>query len=476
MGTNRPAVSVRQRQYTAVLLRLERLYVTVALVVFAGAFIPIIQMARGQSLDISRGDRLMQMIILSIFLLAASIAVLDLRRSLRTAVGAPLTLLLVGLAVASTLWSEMPALTLRRSLALAGTTVFGIYLVTRFDSRTRLHLLASALGITLVGCLLVAVLLPEYGTTGGSVHTPWRGVFTDKNTFGRMMVLSTAVFLVMSPSAGRRGWLLWLLAGASAYLALHADSATALVILTSVILLLPFYISLRLHYSRLIPIVIWAILIATVGALLTIARSEEILTHLGRDATLTGRTQLWETVFVFIKDRFWLGYGYNAFWTGWSGLAGDVWAALSWEPPHSHNGFLDLWLDLGLVGLCLCLFDIVLSLQRTIRAAAAPQGAVDLWGLVFWTILLLSNVSESILLRQNSLFWVLYVATVAGARRARQPLGSLVPSNAPPRSPVESESPVTGALNAPPANVAALSLAMRWRLKRQVRDRAPDVQ
>jgi exopolysaccharide production protein ExoQ len=470
MTPSRAAATDRRQQLTAVLARLERLYATGALIVFSGALVPVVQMARGQKLDLSGGDRLMQAIILPIFLVAASIIVLNLGRSLRTAARAPLTLLLVGFAIASTLWSDLPELSLRRSLALAGTTLFGIYLVTRFDSRTRLHLLSCALTITLIGSVLVALLLPEYGTMGGGVHTPWQGIFTDKNTFGRLMVLSAAIFLVKASAGGRLRWLLWMLAGGAAYLVFRAHSATALVVLMSLMCLLPFYLSLRLHYSRLILIAIWAILIGTVGALFVIARSEQILADLGRDATLTGRTELWEAVLGFIRSRVWLGYGYSAFWTGWSGPAGDIWAALSWEPPHAHNGFLDLWLDLGLVGVCICVLDIVLSVRRSVSAAATPQSSADLWGIVFWTVLLLSNISESTLVRQNSLFWVLYVTAVAGGGVVRPPWAGIVrPAHA-------RRQALVGPAPTPATDTGSLSLGVHRRAARRLRDPAADGQ
>src|SRR3546814_5706481 len=74
-----------------------------------------------------------------------------------------LLLVVVALCVASTLWSVEPATSLRRAVALAFTSLFGLWLAVRFDARERLRLLAVAFAILAVGRVVMALLLPQYG-------------------------------------------------------------------------------------------------------------------------------------------------------------------------------------------------------------------------------------------------------------------------------------------------------------------------
>ncbi|WP_049558612.1 O-antigen ligase family protein, partial [Limnoraphis robusta] len=76
----------------------------------------------------------------------------------------------------------------------------------------------------------------------------------------------------------------------------------------------------------------------------------ELLGLIGKDPSLTGRTDLWAWAREMIDKRPWLGYGYTAFWQGLDGGSAYIIRAARWPVPYSHNGILDLWLDIGLLG------------------------------------------------------------------------------------------------------------------------------
>lgn len=110
-----------------------------------------------------------------------------------------------------------------------------------------------------------------------------------------------------------------------------------------------------------------------------------------------------------IGERPWLSYGYGGFWLGLNGESADVWNAVKWQPPHSHNGFLDLWLDLGLLGLSIFAFSFMAACWRSVAWLRQNHTSEGLWPLAYLTFLLLANITESSLLRQNFL-WILYVS------------------------------------------------------------------
>jgi O-antigen ligase len=180
-------------------------------------------------------------------------------------------------------------------------------------------------------------------------------------------------------------------------------------ILVALIALVPLFRLWRMNYSRSIPFFIGLTLLGSGGILLLLDGAEVILGAFGRDMTLTGRTELWELSLEKIMEQPLLGYGYTGFWRRMAGDSAEILLELGWEVPHSHNGLVDLTLDLGLVGLLLFLAGYFITGWRAVRWIRFNNNAVDIWPLAYLAFLFLANLTESSLLRQNSL-WVLYVA------------------------------------------------------------------
>lgn len=325
---------------------------------------------------------------------------------------------LIGIALLSVLWSVAPGVSLRQSLVLVRSTLFGVYLAARFSVKEQVRLLAWMLGIAMLLSLVFALVLPNYGVMGmGDIHNPqdsnhqgaWRGIYIHKNPLGRLMVMSALVFLLSAISSHRYRWVAWTGFGLSVCLILLSTSKTSLVVLLTLMSLLPFYRALRWKYTLAVPFFITVILVGGGVAILSVSNAEAILGAFGRDLTLTGRTDLWATVLDKIWERPWLGYGYAGFWQGWRGESADIWSVLNWQPPHSHNGLLDLWLDLGLLGVTAFLLSFIMVCFQAVTWVRLTKTTEELWPLVYLTFLLLVNITETSLLTNNSL-WLLYVA------------------------------------------------------------------
>jgi exopolysaccharide production protein ExoQ len=74
---------------------------------------------------------------------------------------------------------------------------------------------------------------------------------------------------------------------------------------------------------------------------------DDVLVAAGKDASLSGRTELWAVVTREIYERPVLGAGYGAFWREGRGRE----LVSTWNPRQSHEAYLDLLLDLGVVGV-----------------------------------------------------------------------------------------------------------------------------
>jgi exopolysaccharide production protein ExoQ len=404
---------------------IESGFVVLALLFLSGALIPLLIQGSGASADVAQGGSAsIQAVWIGIYGTAFLFAVLRWnrfrwRRGVYLATKDKLLLSLVGLALFSVLWSAVPEVTLRRSVALMLTTLFGIYLATRFELSEQLRLLFWALSIAAVLSLGVALLLPSYGITPSSANAwdaestagGWRGIYFSKNTFGRLMALSGVLSLLLVISTRKYRLLNWTVFGLSLGLLLLTRSATSLLVfLVTVVFFLPLYRGLRWRYTLATPYLSVMILVGGFALVWYSSNADTVLAALGKDPTLTGRTSLWSSLLEMIKLRPWFGYGYEGFWQSY----GEQWSVsyTGWQASHAHNGFLELGLALGLFGLLLFALGFIAAFLRAVSLAQTTEAQQTLWPLLYLTFLMLSNVSYTTLLQQNSLWWVLYVATI----------------------------------------------------------------
>jgi O-antigen ligase len=112
-----------------------------------------------------------------------------------------------------------------------------------------------------------------------------------------------------------------------------------------------------------------------------------------------------------IAQRPLLGYGFGAFWDA-LGPGEAVRAAVGWVTPHAHNGFLDLWLDMGLVGLLTFVTRYMVGVRRAWAMMRSSADAEGFWPLAYLLVFLLINITETAVY-QNLFVWAIFVATVA---------------------------------------------------------------
>ncbi|BDA74954.1 O-antigen polymerase [Rivularia sp. IAM M-261] len=327
---------------------------------------------------------------------------------------------LLGIALVSPFWSDTPMLTLEKIMPLVRVTVFGVYLATCYSLHEQLQMFTWMFGAISFLSLLFAILLPSYGVMGRGfvaniedvIHTgAWRGVFVHKNDLGNITSLSAVTFFLNATSNAKFRQLMWAGFIISTAVILGSKSQTALVVILIVMILTPFIKALRWNHTKALPFLIITILISGVTSLLLVNNAESILTSLGRDITFTGRTEIWPVVFNKIQERPWLGYGYETFWLGkWEGETADVWREIGggFEPIHAHNGFLDLYLSLGLIGLIALVISLLSISLKALIWVRRVQGAEGLVPLLYLTCLVLMNLSESRFMI-GTIHWLLYV-------------------------------------------------------------------
>lgn len=407
-----------------------------ALLLFSSALLPLYLSEMGRGPEGGEGSPFLRLAYRIAYVGSVCLAAAHARTVSKAAVRMPLVLALAALALLSVLWSAAPSATTDQSARLVATTALGLYLGARYRISALLDLLALVFGVAIVLSVWVAIAAPGIGvhTTAQGV-VGWRGIFTHKNTLGAMATLGVLVFTLRWWDRHRR-WLTGACLGLAAAAVVMSHAATAVVVTAGTVLLLPLFRALRLRRGWGITLLIAGVLAGAAAATLVVASSEVFLGALGRQATLTGRTTMWPVIIDVGSDRLWLGHGYNAFWTGWKGLSGQVWQAIGWPAPHAHNGFLDLWLDVGLVGVAVFVIGFAATLRRALGLVRSTNDSASLWPLAYLAFLVLENIPDSALLNMNAvgLYWVLYVATACAVSKPRGPASA-------PRAPAARLSP-----------------------------------
>jgi exopolysaccharide production protein ExoQ len=331
----------------------------------------------------------------------------------------------IGIAIVSLVWSDDRGLTFLRCVALVGTTLQSYYLAVRFNYKRLLRALGWVGFISMVLSYFFALFLPKVGIGTDVFAGDWLGIFPHKNGLGGNATLWFLVFLVLSGNDRENPWAARFGAGASLLLVFLSNSASSIV---SCVIILAIFLGRRAFWLPR-----WALVAIGVGAVgllnwgLTSESLEAVVNSVGRDPTLTGRTEIWGLVWIMIMDKPILGYGYGAFWRGLEGPSEFVWRSFGMPLFYSHNGFLDVWLDVGVVGLLLFLAGLAICFKKAARMFQASKNAESMWPLLFLILLFVSNLTEGTILRVNLLPWLLYMTIALKLSKAVTFIPSVAP-------------------------------------------------
>jgi exopolysaccharide production protein ExoQ len=116
------------------------------------------------------------------------------------------------------------------------------------------------------------------------------------------------------------------------------------------------------------------------------------------DATLTGRTDFWPQVIDAIWERPLVGYGYQGFWQDWRGSANPAAHIINhngFVPPHSHSGYLEILLALGIVGLTLFAFSLINNIIKLFACMPHSKHNEFEIAVLLLIFILMSNFSEA---------------------------------------------------------------------------------
>ena len=285
---------------------------------------------------------------------------------------------------------------------------------------------AQALGIVAMAALAISyfgiLFLPDI-----SIHSvwdvkepehdgSWRGLFHHKNGAGGMSVLFIFVGILVAR--------VWNAVFGAAIIVLSAiflsmtwsKTAWALFpIVLTISLMVPLFKPLWLRAPMfLVPF--FALHVLSVGTLL-FPPVRDLVALILRDASFTGRTDIWELAFDYFARRPWTGMGFAAFWQTeevmFAAREKATWASAA---SSAHNGFVDVLLTSGMPGMLLALvWFAIMPVFAFQKAYATPESRpLAIFFLQVWLFVLYSTFTESVLFDRSNALWFSAMVSIFG--------------------------------------------------------------
>jgi exopolysaccharide production protein ExoQ len=321
------------------------------------------------------------------------------------------------LALASTAWSQFPKDSFLIGSYAAVNLCFAFYFVARVDASRQIGILTLLGWLVILTSTAAAILFPAYGTDhqGEAVFGSWIGIFPHKNWLAIMVVFLVSGAFYVEPSTRSAKTMRNLYIMVSLFVIAMSHSRTGWIVAASLL----GYIAVTRFLKKCRPtdraiVILLSILFGGVAIAVVAEYFRAIMYFLGKDPTLTGRTRIWELSFHALMQRPLLGYGYRAFWHGLEGASASISLADRWIVPAAHNGFLDLGLGIGILGVGLVLYLMAQAVRNAMICFRRGDSFSAEWFLCLVFLTLVSNVAELTLMVPNHLAWILFVVACVG--------------------------------------------------------------
>jgi O-antigen ligase len=320
----------------------------------------------------------------------------------------------------SLLWSDFPAIAFKRWIKAVSDFVMVLIVLSDpepLDATKRL--LARMTYVLIPLSILLIKYYPElgvgYGPWGGRAF--YMGVTTNKNSLGVICLCLglgalwrlIAAYQGQEPTGRiRRMMAQCVILAMVLWLFSVADSMTALYsfLMASILLLAT---SFRGVLGR--PAVVHlltAAMLAVAISVLFLGISPGALEVMGRNATLTDRTELWGRLLSLVQSRL-FGTGFESFWLG--PRLEKTWSWYWWHPNEAHNGYLEIFLNLGWTGVAL-LVVLIATGYRTVFGAWRNNLSTGNLRLAYFFVGLVYNFTEAAFFKMLAPAWLFFLFAI----------------------------------------------------------------
>ena len=321
-------------------------------------------------------------------------------------------------------WSDFPFIAFKRFIKILGHPVMALIILTDPNPSNALRVVMKRCAFLMMPLSVLFIkYYPEYGRyfdhwTGQSYNS---GAMLNKNELGYgCMILGIFFFWNFLTALRIDNWRIkieeLLLSIGFLYMIgwlwYMAQSATSLAtFLIGVVTI--FVLGLRIVNKRFIGVY----LIITILLALWLESSfdiyEQVIVFLGRDPSLTDRTEVWGDALALVSNPI-FGMGFESFWLG--PRLDILWAKWWWQPNQAHNGYIETYLNLGVVGVFL-LFGLLVSTFHKISKRLVTEFDFSRLRLGFLFAIIFYNYTEATFKAVHLVWTVFHIIAIDYPRR-----------------------------------------------------------
>lgn len=318
----------------------------------------------------------------------------------------PKTLLLfLLLCVVSIAWSSYRGASAIGIVLQVATATTGLFFALCLTWHQVLRALGAAfrwiIGLSLVFELVVAIfvrhhILPfwvDYGSGklpdafywsrdllfhGGKIQ----GIVGNSDILGMITLYALIVFSLqlVDRVVHRTAGIVWLVLAGVTFLLTRSSTVIVATLVAGIVLLFAWW-ARSVRQSKRAPIYVTAVAVVVVGAASVILFWNQLTSLLGKEADLTGRTTIWGSVIQLAQQKPVFGWGWVSYWAPWAEPFKGLAVRNGVEYLQAHNAYLDVWLQLGFVGLVVFVL-LVLSTFGRAWFMAVDRAPFDSQGVV----------------------------------------------------------------------------------------------
>jgi len=317
----------------------------------------------------------------------------------------------------SFLWSDYPFVSLKRWIKALGNVIMVLVILTEARPYEAIGVIFRRLAFLLMP--LSVLFIKYYPHLGRGYHMGqpmFTGVCNQKNQLGQICLLYGIYFcwdVLLNRreeiESGRRlHYSMYLILLMIVWMLYMANSATCLAcIVVAICLLLVARLPVVAREPRRILTLCIACFVLFGIMEFFFDVKDTIITMLGRNPNLTTRVPMWEELLAMVKNPI-VGYGWEGFWLG---VRREI-VCEKWGVWNAHNGYLETYLNLGLVGLFFLVGWILFGLKKVALHLSIDYPAAIL-RLCFIAVVVLYNWTEASFCGVNTVWMVFILSTIA---------------------------------------------------------------
>jgi O-antigen ligase len=280
--------------------------------------------------------------------------------------------LFILLCLVSAVWSSFHVISIKRSFQLLSVYLVVINALLFIELSKLLKVLKIIVSLYLVVTVVSSLLIkeaidPQFGT--------WQGLADHKNGLARYGFYCFLISMFFYREQNRLGTKItnYAISFVSVIVIIMTGSSTTIVMLGlifSISMLFSIegiFKELRIGRTIMIMALLFFIILYIVVNIFDPHLIYKIPAMLGKDPTLSSRTDIWAYLWSDIEKKIFLGYGYGTYWIMGSTLFASFVAVIGFNVNQAHNGYIEIMLQLGLIGISLFAIILIILIYRILK-------------------------------------------------------------------------------------------------------------